>query len=206
MLLVVHWVMNWWLNLQRGDRGTWVGGVATFLTLAVTLIITAVNWIRQRSREIELRKAEQDTARRSHAEKLSCWVAGRIRTFDPEFQVHPSELVVTLINASVQPFTKAVVEVGLKAAQETPSVEERRFKIGAVPPGTSWFAFDSEGKQPETFLLSIGFFDNGMRVWHRSSDGALAEVTQDEHSKRYKDAAGVRLHSFDPGKMGLDDA
>jgi hypothetical protein len=67
--------------------------------------------------------------------------------------------VVALVNASVQPFTDAVLEVKLK---DVPPGEgpARSFSTSAVPPGTSWFAFSSGGK-PETPLLSIWFLDNG---------------------------------------------
>jgi hypothetical protein len=81
-------LVHWWTHLQPGNRGTSVGGLATFLTLAATLIITAVSWMRQRSREVKLREAEQDAARRSHAEKFSCWVSGRINSSSKAVQVH----------------------------------------------------------------------------------------------------------------------
>ena len=61
-----------------------------------------------------------------------------------------------------QPFTEAVVEVGLKDARGDASI--RWFKISALPPGTSWFAFDSNGKSPKTLLLSIWSLDNGVRT------------------------------------------
>jgi hypothetical protein len=32
-------VVEWWMQLPPGDQGTWFGGLATFLTLAVTLIL-----------------------------------------------------------------------------------------------------------------------------------------------------------------------
>jgi hypothetical protein len=208
----MDWIENWWTHLQPGDKGTWVGGLATFLTLAVTLIISAVSLIvsaitaiRQRSRELRLREEEQNAAKRSHAEKLSCWVAGRINGPAQGLQVHPGDLVVTLVNASEQPFTEAVVEVGLMG--DGGSVSLRWFNISVVPPGTSWFELDSDVKQqPETLLLSIWFLDNAMRSWSRSSIGTLEETTKEQRLLRGQGAVHVWLHHGDPGDvLGLDD-
>jgi hypothetical protein len=142
MQRVVEWIENWWMHLDGGDKGTWVGGVFTALTLiatlaisAISLIISAITALRQRSKSLKLREAEQDTVRRSHAERFSCWVAGRINSPATGLQVHPGDLVVTLVNASEQPFIEAVVEVGLKDDQGTASM--RWFKISVVTPGTT---------------------------------------------------------------------
>jgi hypothetical protein len=201
---LVDWVENWWTHLQPGDRGTWFGGLATFLTLAATLIITAASWMRQRSREAKLREADRDAARRSHAEKLSCWVAGRINSPAGALPVHPGDLVVTLINASEQPFTEAVVEVRLREDQSP--VSTWAFTISVVPPGTSWFAFDSNGEHSETLLLPIWFLDNGVGPWTRSSVGALEETTKEQLLAKGQGAAHVWLRHGDPGDvLGLDD-
>jgi hypothetical protein len=213
MQRVVEWIENWWMHLDGGDKGTWVGGVFTALTLiatlaisAISLIISAITALRQRSKSLKLREAEQDTVRRSHAEKFSCWIAGRINSPATGLQVHPGDLVVTLVNASEQPFIEAVVEVGLKDDQGTASM--RWFKISVVTPGTSWFEFDSSLKQPETLLLSIWFLDNGMRSWSsRSSIGTLEEITNEQRLLRGQGAVHVWLHHGDPGDvLGLDDA
>ena len=68
------------------------------------------------------------------------------------------------------------MEVGLKDAWGDAS--KRWFKISALPPGTSWFAFDSNGKSPKTLLLSIWFLDNGVRTWSRSRNGTLVDSTK----------------------------
>jgi hypothetical protein len=201
---VVDWIENWWMHLQPGDRGTWFGGLATFLALALTLIISATA-LTQWGRSLRLRTAEQTAARRSHAEKFSCWIAGRINAPAKDLQVHPGDLVVTLVNASEQPFIEAVVEVGLKEDQGTASM--RWFNISVVPPGTSWFEFDGRKQQPETLLLSIWFLDNGMRSWSRSSIGTLEETTKEQRLLRGQGAVHVWLHHGDPGDvLGLDDA
>jgi hypothetical protein len=203
---VGDWVENWWTDLQPGDRGTWVGGLATFLTLAVTLIFSAVNWARQRSRAAEravelqeekqrlqeekqrLQAEEQEAARRAHAEKFSCWVAGRIKKYDGDLQVQEGHLVVTLANASMQPFTEGAVEVELKEPQGSPST--CRFKFSVVPPGMSWFAFD-----------------NNVRSWTRDSHGELIGSKKLDRLDKRQDATPVSLHHGDPAeKPGLNDA
>jgi hypothetical protein len=203
----VDWVVNWWTHLDSGDKGTWFGGLATFVTLAVTLIISLVTALHQRSRLVNVREAEQDAATRAHAQKFSCWVAGRIKTYNGDLGVQATELVVTLANASEQPFTEAVVEVTLRGAQapeEAP--ERRRFTISVVPPGRSWFAFDSNGKEPETLLLAIWFLDNGVRSWTRSSVGELKKSTKEKRLDQSRDATPVSLHHGDPAEFpGLDD-
>jgi hypothetical protein len=221
--------MHWWMHLQPGDRGTWVSGIATFLTLAVTLIITTVNWIRQRSQSLDLQREkqklqeeEQNAARRAHAEKFSCWASGRVNSHSPatRLRAYPGDLVVTLINASEQPFTETVVELPLTGATSLPltgvvegaDTKEQgygvllRFKISAVPPGTSWFAFHSDGK-PATLLLLISFLDNGMRSWSRSVDGALVEITKEQRLQYGQGAGHVWIHDGNPvAVLALDDA
>jgi hypothetical protein len=44
---VVDWFRDWWTQLAPGDRGTWFRGVATFLALALTLIISAATALTQ---------------------------------------------------------------------------------------------------------------------------------------------------------------
>jgi hypothetical protein len=212
MLPVLDWVANWWNHLQSGDKGTWAGGIFTALTLMATLaistislIISAITAIHQRSKSLKLREAEQKAAQRAHAERFRCWVAGRNKRDDVDLPVHIGELVVTLINASEQPFTKAVVEVGLKEAHGPRS--KRWFTISAVPPGTSWFAFDGHGKRPETLLLSIWFLDNAVRSWCRSSIGTLEETKKEQRLLRAQGAVHVWLHHGDPHEaVGLEDA
>jgi hypothetical protein len=93
----------------------------------------------------------------------------------------------------------------IKDAQGDASI--RWFKISAVPPGTSWFAFDSNGKSPETLLLSIWFLDNGMRTWNRSRYGTLVEPTKEQRLLRGQGATHASLHHGDPvAALGLDDA
>jgi hypothetical protein len=76
-----------------------------------------------------------------------------------------------------------------------------------VPPGKSWFAFDSNGKRPETLILPIWFLDNGVRSWIRSSVGALEETTKEQRLDIGQGAAHVWHHHGDPVEaLGLDDA
>jgi hypothetical protein len=137
-------------------------------------------------------------------EKFSGRVSGRINS-PTATSAQPGDLVVALENESEQPFTEAVVEVKLKEDQGSASV--RRFKISAVPPGRSWFAFDSKGKQPATILLSIWFLDNGLRAWRRSPKGELEEITKERCLLQGRGAVDVWLHRGDPvAELGLDDA
>jgi hypothetical protein len=205
----VDWVMHWWTHLQPGDKGTWAGGIATFMTLLLTLIIstgsliiTLVGWQRQRSREVKLRSEEQNAARRAHAEKFSCWVAGRLLSRVEGLPIPAGALIVALANASEQPFTHAAVEVELRDAQGSAST--RWFSISAVPPGPSWFEFHDAGK-PKTPLLSIWFLDNGMRSWCRSSIGTLEEDTEGQGRLRGRGAVHVWLHHGDIDKLELND-
>jgi hypothetical protein len=110
---------------------------------------------------------------------------------------------VALVNASVQPFTDALLEVELRDARGSASTHQ--FSISAVPPGTSWFALHDAGK-PETPLLSIWFLDNGMRSWCRSSEGTLTETTKAVHSAQGQPADQVWLHYGDIDKLELDDS
>jgi hypothetical protein len=194
---VVDWLRDWWTDLAPGDRGTWFGGIAT----ALAVIIAFATVLQQRREALKLRQADQD-AKRSHAEKFSCWVAGSIKKDDVNHEVHIGELVVALTNASEQPFTEAVVEVELKEAQAP-----RRFTISVVPPGTSWFAFDSNLKQPQTLILPIWFLDNGVGTWTRSSVGALEVSTRELRSDKWGNADRVWLNRGDPTVLGpLNDA
>jgi hypothetical protein len=204
-----HLKTVWWHGLQAGDRGTWVGGIATAVAVIVTLIIAGVTAIQQGRQNLKLRKETQAAARRSHAEKFSCWVSGRINSPAKGLSVGPGDLVVALMNASQQPFMEAVVEVELLKEADG-SVSIRRFKISAVPPGVSWFAFHSDGK-PERHLLSIWYLDNGMRLWNRSSSGELTEIKdkdKDEvRSDKGEGADHASLHHGEPAAtLGLDDA
>jgi hypothetical protein len=190
-----------------GDQGTWAGGIATALTLVATSAISVVSLItsattakRQRSESLNLRTEDQDAARRAHAEKFSCWVAGRLSS--PVPPIPAGALIVALINASVQPFTDAVVEVELSDTQDSAST--CWFSINAVPPGTSWFAFH-EASKPKTPLLSIWFLDNGMRSWCRSSVGTLEEDTEGQGRLRGQGAVHVWLHNGDIDKLELND-
>jgi hypothetical protein len=70
---------------------------------------------------------------------------------------------VTLIDASEQPFTEAVVEVGLKEDQG--SVSMRWFKISAVPPRTSCFAFDSTSNNNRTSAGQLDWFVKERQRW-----------------------------------------
>jgi hypothetical protein len=211
-----HLKTVWFHGIEAGDRGTWFGGIATAVAVIVTLIIAVFTAIQQRKQALELQKEKQAlqretqaAARRAHAEKFSCWVSGRINSPAGALPVQPGELVVALMNESQQPFMEAVVEVELKEAQGAASA--LRFKINAVPPGASWFAFDSSGKKPETHLLSIWFFDNGMRLWNRSSSGELTEIEGKDketvRSDKSKGADHASLHHGEPAAtLGLDDA
>lgn len=198
-------LMHWWMHLQPGDRGTWVSGIATFMTLAVTLIITAVNWIHQRRQSLELRTEEQAAARRSHAEKFSCWISGRVISL-PQLSariVSSGDLVVTLMNASEQPFTEALVDVKTKAQGPAGTFS---FTISVVPPGMSWFVCGSS-EPPETLLPSSWFFDNGGRLWRRSSDGALEETAKLEPLEEGRRPIHVSLLHGNPfDAMEIDDA
>jgi hypothetical protein len=107
---------------------------------------------------------------------------------------------VALINASVQPFTDAVLEVELRDGKG--SATTRWFTINAVPPGTSWFAFHDAGK-PKTPLLSIWFLDNGMRSWCRSSVGTLEEDKEGRGRLRGQGTEHVWLHQGDIDKLEL---
>jgi hypothetical protein len=201
-------LVNWWQHLDHGDRGTWFGGIATAVAVIVTLIIAFATALSQRRQSLKLRKADQDAARRSHAEKFSCWLSGRINSPAKGLAVKPGELVVALMNASQQPFMDAVVVVELKEADGAAS--NPRFKISAVLPGVSWFAFDSSGR-PETRLLSIWYLDNGMRLWNRSSSGELTEIKDEDKEKvrldKSKGATRVSLHHGEPvATLELDDA
>jgi hypothetical protein len=172
----------------------------------VTLIIAVVTALRQRRESLELQKTADEAALRSQAERFSCWVSGRINSPAAKFGVKPGDLVVTLMNASEQPFTEAVVEVGLKEAYGPASIH--RFKISAVPPGMSWFAFDSSGKAPETLLLPIWFVDRGSLAWKRSPYAGLIWIRPKEQlSNEGQGAAHASLHHGDPAAaLELDDA
>jgi hypothetical protein len=76
-----------------------------------------------------------------------------------------------------------------------------------IPPGTSWFAFDSNGKYSETLLLPIWFLDNGVRSWTRSSVGALEETTKEQRLAKGQGAVHVWLRHGDPvAVLELDEA
>jgi hypothetical protein len=71
----------------------------------------------------------------------------------------------------------------------------------------SWFAFDGNGKQPETLLLPIWFLDSGVRSWNRSFYGGLEETTTERRLEKDKRAGHASLHHGDPvAVLGLDDA
>jgi len=220
------WVEDPWTDLQPGDRGTWVGGLATTAAVIVTLIIAVGTALHQRSRfkkeERELKKKDQklveekqrlqaeqqEAAKRAHAEKISCWVAGRIKSYDGDLGVQTTglgRLVVALTNASEQPFTEAAVEVELKEPQGSNSI--RGFKISVVPPGMSWFAFDSNGGRPVTLLLPIWFLDKDVRSWTRTHTGRLKQITKEERWDKHRDATYMSLHHGNPVESpGLNDA
>ena len=175
----------------------------TAVAVISALVTGAIQW----GRSLKLRRAEHNTALRAHAEKFSCWVSGRVKDDggDPELQVNPSQLIVTLTNASEQPFTEAVVEVRFREAQGAASTN--RFTVSVVPPGTSWFAFDSNGKKPLTLILPIWFLDNEVRSWARSSVGELLDSSKPQRLDKSQGAAHVWLHRGDPVEaLRLDDA
>ena len=52
----VDWIEHWWTDLDDGDRGTWVGGLATAVAVIVTLIIAFVTRRQQRQQALDLQK------------------------------------------------------------------------------------------------------------------------------------------------------
>ena len=57
---VMDWIEHWWTDLDDGDRGTWVGGLATAVAVIVTLIIAFVTRRQQRQQALDLQKEKQE--------------------------------------------------------------------------------------------------------------------------------------------------
>ena len=102
----VDWIEHWWTDLDDGDRGTWVGGLATAVAVIVTLIIAFVTRRQQRQQALDLQNEKQELQKenktligRSHAEKFSCWVAGRLNSPVTGLPIPSGGLIVALINS-----------------------------------------------------------------------------------------------------------
>ena len=131
---VVDWIVEnwwrqpgtWWKDLGDGDQGTWFGGIATAVAVIIALGTALYQW----RQSLKLRKAERKAALRSHAEKFSCWVAGRLISPVKNLPIPAGGLIVALINASAQPFTDAVLEVELRDGKGSASTH--RFSISGL--------------------------------------------------------------------------
>jgi hypothetical protein len=158
-------------QIQWGDVGTWVGGIATALALFLTYVLLRITRREQ--------TAQQDEQRRAQARLISAWPAGAKHDGDGP----RDSVTIVLQNESNEPIYSLRAAVGRAWTGEKIGYREARLDY-IMPPKSKqeqpvpvdWPRLpDGAQISPPVELI---FSDAAGKFWHRDRYGALTEIRE----------------------------
>jgi hypothetical protein len=148
--------------------GTWAGAIASFLAVAVALVVAF--W------QVFDRRNER---RRAQAAQISVWTEFRPRKFDPMDLVE----IAHIMNASSEAIFDTVITTGIVNKGDQPLLrgeDGHSVWVGTVAPGhwvtTMPLQHDQAAGMSAVLGLGITFVDTNGRTWQRTASGRLRPV------------------------------
>jgi hypothetical protein len=160
-------------ELQLGDIGTWVGGVATAAALFLTYGLLRLTRREQKTLQAEKRQAQ--------ARLVSAWTSRIQQASDPSAY----SVTVTVKNSGSEPIYGLRIAVGSGWTGNRSEYDELEL-VYILPPKSQQdmttvmqLGSHRNGDTQSTLPVELLFSDGAGRYWHRDRQGGLTEITKE---------------------------